>query len=87
MPSPISSVRAAPIIGIADQINVRVLDTLSRFADGRDVRLFIITLGAFGNLVVDWSALASVANVLSLSKFVILLFYYLLLRQAEIIHT
>ncbi len=49
-----------------------------RFPDGRDVRLFIIMLGALGNTFVPWSALASVGIVLALSsvKIVSRLIYY-----------
>ncbi|HBJ29967.1 MAG TPA: hypothetical protein DDY93_01180 [Dehalococcoidia bacterium] len=66
------------LVAIATGTEPTWLDEKPKFTDGRDVRLLIITLGALGNLFVDWSALASVAIVLalSLSKFVIRLFIY-----------
>jgi len=66
------------LVAIATGTEPTWLDEKPKFTDGRDVRLLIITLGALGNLFVDWSALASVAVVLalSLSKFVIRLFIY-----------
>ena len=66
------------LVAVATGTEPTWLDEKPKFTEGRDVRLFIITLGALGNLVVDWSALASVAVVLalSLSKFVIRLFWY-----------
>ncbi len=66
------------LVAIATGTEPTWLDEKPKFTDGRDVRLLIITLGALGNLFVDWSAIASVAIVLalSLSKFVIRLFIY-----------
>ncbi|MCH8308991.1 MAG: CDP-alcohol phosphatidyltransferase family protein [Chloroflexi bacterium] len=66
------------LVAIATGTEPTWLTEKPRFTDGRDVRLLIITIGALGNLFVDWSALASVAIVLalSLSKFVIRLFWY-----------
>ncbi|MQG84255.1 MAG: CDP-alcohol phosphatidyltransferase family protein [SAR202 cluster bacterium] len=66
------------LVAIATGTEPTWLDEKPKFTDGRDVRLLIITLGALGNLFVDWSALASVAIVLalSLSKFIIRLFIY-----------
>ena len=66
------------LVAIATGTEPTWLDEKPKFTDGRDVRLLLITLGALGNLFVDWSALASVAIVLalSLSKFVIRLFIY-----------
>ena len=66
------------LVAVATGTEPTWLDEKPKFTEGRDVRLFIITLGALGNLVVDWSALDSVAVVLalSLSKFVIRLFWY-----------
>jgi CDP-L-myo-inositol myo-inositolphosphotransferase len=66
------------LVAIATGTEPTWLDEKPKFTDGRDVRLLIITLGALGNLFVDWSALVSVAIVLALSfsKFVIRLFWY-----------
>jgi len=66
------------LVAIATGTEPTWLDEKPKFTDGRDVRLLIITIGALGNLFVDWSALASVTIVLalSLSKFVIRLFWY-----------
>lgn len=66
------------LVAIATGTEPTWLTEKPRFTDGRDVRLLIIILGALGNMVVDWSALAGLGVVLalSLSKFVIRLFYY-----------
>jgi len=49
-----------------------------KFSDNRDVRLFILILGALGNVFVNWSALTSVLIVFILSfvKVISRLFFY-----------
>ena len=72
-----SSYSAKLLLTIAS-IDAKWQEEWPRFSDGRDVRLFIIMLGALGNTFVPWSALASVGIVLALSsiKIVSRLIYY-----------
>lgn len=73
----LSSYSAKLLLTIAS-IDPKWQEEWPRFSDGRDVRLFIIMLGALGNTFVPWSALASVGIVLALSsvKIVSRLIYY-----------
>ncbi len=73
----LSSYSAKLLLTIAS-IDPKWQEEWPRFSDGRDVRLFIIMLGALGNTLVPWSALASVGIVLGLSftKIVSRLIYY-----------